>query len=79
MVSRWELVGIVEKPPVSVAVIPTNTYDFDTEVPSALASINMAVEAGSKRSVRKSGKTFVEFYATEQPVQESVSDDQGST
>jgi hypothetical protein len=62
-VSRRKLVGIVEMPPVSIAVLTTDTYDFDAEVPAAMKELGLVLVAGSARTVRRSGSTYTEFLA----------------
>ena len=62
-VSRRKVVGRVEMPPVPVAVVTTETYDFDAEVPAAMKDMGLVVAAGSVRTVRRSGHTYTEFSA----------------
>lgn len=62
-VSRRKVVGRVELPPVPVAVTTTDTYDFDAEVPAAMKEMELVVVAGSMRTVRRSGSTYIEFLA----------------
>jgi len=64
-VSRRKVVGLVEMPPVSVAVMTTETYDFDVEVPAAMKELGLVLVAGSTRRVRRSGSKFIEFLAIE--------------
>lgn len=64
-VSRRKCVGRVEMPMVTVAVRTTDTYDYDAEVPAAMKEMGFVVVAGSVRTVRRSGSTYIEFLAIE--------------
>jgi hypothetical protein len=62
-VSQRKVVGRVEMPPVPIAVLTTDTYDFDAEVPAALKEMGLVVVEGSMRTMRRSGSTFIDFLA----------------
>ena len=64
-VSRRKVVGRVEMAPVPVAVLTTDTYDFDVEVPAAMKAMGLVVVDGSMWKIRRSGSTYIKFLAIE--------------
>lgn len=60
-ISRAVIRGGMSLPPQVVRVVITETYDFDVEVPHALAELGMAVADGERTIVKRYRKSSIEF------------------
>jgi hypothetical protein len=60
-ISRAVIRGGLSLPPQILRTIETLTYDFDAEVPPALAEIGMRVADGDRKTTERWRKSVIEF------------------
>ena len=60
-VNRAVIRGGLQLPPQILRVVETVTYDFDSEVPPALADLGMRVADGDRKTTERWRKSVIEF------------------
>jgi hypothetical protein len=60
-INRAVIRGGLQLPPRILRVMETVTYDFDAEVPPALAELGMQVAAGERKVTERWRKSVIEF------------------
>lgn len=69
IINRAVIRGGMSLPPRILRIVETLTYDFDDEVPSALAELGMGVADGDRKTTKRWRKSVIEF-----PIERLASD-----